>query len=193
MAYTGSDLEDAAREYARSGGNIAKTVAALRAESGLEKLSEATLRRMMKRATWAELVAKQGALLATARESATIQGERERQLNEMRGTLLERLAADETNLDSARKRLETVLAEGNVNLKPSQAIWAFESLAKITDRRREQVLLAVGGTREAEWLVESLQEAVVAVVGAGQAKQVVQQAKKLYKARIEAAQSEDVT
>lgn len=190
MAYTQTDLEDAAREYARSGGNIAKTVAALRAEPGLEKLSEATLRRMMKRSDWSGLVAKQGAVLAKARETATRNAEQERALNKARGALLERLAADEVNLDSARKRLEELLARPDI--KPNQAIQSFEILARLTDRRREQVLLAVGGTKEAEWLVESLQEAAVAVSGAGVAKQIVQLAKKLYKARVDAAQNEQV-
>ncbi len=189
MAYTDGDMRDAAREFARAGGNIAKTVAALRAEPGLEKLSEATLRRMFKRSGWPSLVAEMSALLLDAEKVAAVEVERARAAREMQGTSLDRLAQDEVMLDTLRGKVEAALNDSN--LKPMQAVQAFEMLTKIVDRRKDKVLIAIGTTRHAQLFVESIQEAVNSICGAGVAKRIFDAAKAVYSERSVEANEEE--
>lgn len=191
MAYTEQQRRIVAMEVARSGGNLAAARKRLRDEyETFRTVGENTLRRFMREKGFAELVAEQAALLVEAEKQAATEVERERVRRELEGSVVDRLARDERLLDEARSRLEEVLKDPS-RVDPKLSVWAFESLAKIIDKRHASLVPTVAETKQATWLVESVMEAAVEEFGHARAKRLMTRVRERYEERVKRAEQPD--
>lgn len=182
MAYTAEQKLVVAHELARSGGNVQAALRRLRDEyETLRSIGDATVRRMLREEGFAELVAQRAAIIAEGERRAAVEGEQARRLAEIRGSLMERLTADELLLDDARKRLEAVIS----TLDAPVAVQCYGQLARIIERRRESTLPAVAQTAEATALVEALSETLIAKFGLARANGLIAEIRKAYVKKIE--------
>jgi len=183
MAYDLSQKRIIAHELARSGGNVSAALTRLRSEyETFRRISDNTVRKLSREAGFSELVAEQAEAIAKAQAAALVEAERERARREAEGTLLDRLARDERILDESRKMLEAAIsrAENDGALKLNEALRMFEVMARITDRRKERALPAVGETRHAEIFVQVVVETLQAELGPVRAPGVVTRIREEY-------------
>lgn len=188
MAYTDAQRRMIALEIARSGGNLAAALSRLRSEyETFRKVSLSTLRRFMAKAGFTEIVAEQGKVLREAQAEAVKSAERERVINEVKGSIVDRLASDERLLDEARARLEPILKDPE-KVPPQMALRAFDRLATIIDRRRAQMIPAVAETKQATFLIEAVMEEAVQTLGQAKAKRFIVEVRERYEAKVRAAE-----
>jgi len=165
VAYTEAEQRFIAREVARAGGNLSAAVKHLRERClDFETISDNTLRRIMRKPGFGELIAAEGSLLRKAAEEGVMAAERDRARREAEGLVINRLARDEIILDECRTMLEKKLADADPR-NIAEAINAFKSLAQIIDRRHARTVPAIASTVEAAALVESVSEIVRAKCG----------------------------
>lgn len=188
MAYTELQKRDIARELARSGGNIAAATQRLRTEyETFANVGESTVARVMKGSGFAQIIAEEGEKLRSAIDAGRAEAERDRARRDAEGLVVNRLARDESLLDEIRKKLEEKLAASDPR-SISEAIHAFEALAKIIDRRHERSVPAIATINEAALLIQSLSEVLEAKLGPRK-KEIVDAIKERYLEKIAAAQA----
>lgn len=164
MAYTEAEQRFIAREIARAGGNLSATIKNLRERcSDFPTISENTLRRILRKPGFVEIVAAQGEMLRKAGEEGALQAERDRARREVEGLIVNRLARDELILDEIRKKVEDACKTLNPETL-GEAVNAFKAFAAIVDRRNANSATAVAQTWEAQALVESVSEVLHAKV-----------------------------
>jgi hypothetical protein len=182
MAYTAEQRTTIARELARSGGNVAAALERLRNEyETFRAIGETTVRNLMKKDGFAELVASEGQKLAVAREEGIAEAERARARREAEGTILARMQHDEAILDSLRQRVEDEVKKSDFDI--NQAVKLYAEMRRIHDRRNSELIPAVAETREATALVESVLEAAIEMFGQARGKELISAIKARYAAK----------
>ncbi|MBE7462286.1 MAG: hypothetical protein HS116_02225 [Planctomycetes bacterium] len=185
--YTATQKRLIALEVARAGLNLAAACKRLREEyETFDGIGESTLRRLLRDQEFQAAVAEQAASLRAAENEAIRVSERDRALNELQGSMVERLSRDERLLDDARTRLEEVLRDRSL-VNPKLAVWAFDALAKIIDRRRSALIPAVAETQQATCLVKAVMETAVEQLGQGKSKAFIARVRELYEAKVKEA------
>ena len=185
--YTATQKRLIALEVARAGLNLAAAAKRLRQEyESFDGIGESTLRRFLRDQEFQAAVAEQAANLREAENDAIRQAERERALSELEGSMVQRLSRDERLLDDAATRLQEVLKD-KAQVDPKLAVWAFDSLAKIIDRRRASLIPAVAETQQATCLVKAVMETAVEQLGQGKSKAFIARVRELYEAKVKEA------
>lgn len=185
--YTATQKRLIALEVARAGLNLAAACKRLRDEyETFTGIGESTLRRFLRDQEFQSAVAEQAASLRAAENEAIRVSERDRALNELQGSMVERLSRDERLLDDARTRLEEVLRDRTL-VNPKLAVWAFDALAKIIDRRRAALIPAVAETQQATCLVKAVMETAVEQLGQGKSKAFIARVRELYETKVKEA------
>jgi len=189
VAYSALQKRSVARELARSGGNISAARTRLRNEyEQFREISENTIRRMMADVGFAEVMGEEAAALTEAARAGAAQAERERAMREAQGTYLSRLAGDEALLDQFRERIATLMKNPDVAELPIM-LRAWNTFARMVERRKEQLIPAIAETVEATWLVESVYQASVAMFDQARAKHLVTRIRELYEVKKSQAQT----
>ena len=164
MAYTSTQENDIAFELARAGCNVRAAVAALRA--GYESfniIGESTLRRLLKRDDFQDLVATKAAVVKDANDRACAVAAERRALQQMEGSVFGQLREDDALLAKARKRLEEVLLDPNADQRVLAD--AFKTLSSANERRRDKAVPVVTTTQEVSVLLIIIAEEIRATVG----------------------------
>jgi hypothetical protein len=192
--YTPEQIQLVARELARSGGNVMAALTRLRNEyETFNEIGENTIRRMLPKKNFAELVAAEGAMLAQEREAGARLAERKRAENDAKGSVIRRLAEDEAILDTLRQRVELELAAPEFDARLAVAL--YERLTATLDRRRNNLLPAVAEGPAASALVEAVLEELVGSLGQGRAREIIGKIRERYTAKLaeQAAAADDAS
>lgn len=167
--YTAMQRRYFARELARSGGNVAAAVLALRNEyDEMREIGENTLRRFLREKGVAEMIATEAAWLIKIEDEVATQREKDRLQREQTGSEFERLARDESILDDLRTAVQKSLNEltsSGKELPVRQVADLYERLTKIHDARRARVLPALAGTEDTTLLIRIIAEEARSMLG----------------------------
>jgi len=167
--YTAMQRRYFARELARSGGNVAAAVLALRNEyDEMREIGENTLRRFLREKGVAEMIATEAAWLIKIEDEVATQREKDRLQREQTGSEFERLARDESILDDLRNAVQKSLNEltsSGKELPVRQIADLYERLTKIHDARRARVLPALAGTEDTTLLIRIIAEEARSMLG----------------------------
>ncbi len=171
--YTESDVRVIAYQLARSGMNISAAVKALQSEyESFRGIAESTLRRLLQKTKFTELVAELTEQVRTQQMQAILDAERARSMAQQEGTLTGQLRSYDRLLAECSKHFEQVLEEHRKNPDKDlgSAVRAFEAVAKIVEKIRSQTIPAVADSRQASLLITIFVEETLALFGPEKAK-----------------------
>lgn len=150
MAYSEMEKKEFAWELARSGGNVAAAVKALRTQyESFAEVGESTLRRFLKEDGTADLIAVAAEKLGQLRAEEAVRAEKERMRRELAGTDFDRAARDQSILDELREMFAQRLKEPDA--KSDAALLSFyERLTRINDARQFRNLPVLAGAQDCQ-------------------------------------------
>jgi hypothetical protein len=171
VAYSAQQKRYFARELARSGGNVAAAVAALRNDyEAMREVGESTLRRFIDEIGSGEMIAQEAVWLAGVAADVATQVERERVRHELTGSEFDRIARDESILDDLRELVRSALADCMANkdgaaLPISQIAALYERMTRVNDARKERTLPAIASNRDTTTLLRIIAQESLAALG----------------------------
>lgn len=160
-----------ARELARAGGNVTAAAKELREQyETLRDIGESTLRRYLKEPGAAEQIAAASQALNDITAVAIAQCEREKILNELRGSEMDRLAKDERIFDELQTLVgnalkEAVAAGDESKLAVGQIAALYERMARVLDGRRQRLLPMVSNQGDFSLAMRIIAEEAQRVMG----------------------------
>ena len=184
MAYTPTQENDIAFELARAGCNVPAAVAALRAGyETFNSIGESTLRRMLQRSDFQDLVAAKAAVVKEASDRACVVAAERRALQQMEGSVFGQLREDDALLAKARKRLEEMLMDPEADQRVLAD--AYKTLSAANERRRDKAVPVVTTTQEVSALLIIIAEEIRATVGNAKAGKCMERIRERYTRELE--------
>jgi hypothetical protein len=180
-----------AYELARTGCNIPRTVKNLRDEyETFRGIGTTTVRRLLQNAQFTEEVASRTEIIKREFETAIRETERTRARQELEGSMLGELRADDQLLEDSRNRLNEVLQDSE-KVSPQLAVQAFALMSKLIDQRRARALPVVASTRQMSLLITIFAEESQSMFGPEKALAFRKRVRERYAREIESQNSVD--